>query len=194
LRPCSSAKEDEYEEHYCIGVSEDLTVDGVMESPETWAVPSKSDDMAEVNQSGMATSDALLLGRVTYQALANYWPKQPRHVPLANYNQQRAQVRRLHDLGHGRAEHSTLIKGKAVEQIAKLKQQPGKNISILGSATLVQSLLRDDLLDELVLMVHPIILGSGKRLFTDESAQACQFTHLQPGVVYLTYQPDKQAA
>jgi dihydrofolate reductase len=67
--------------------------------------------------------------------------------------------------------NSTLIKGDVAEEITRLKQQPGKDISITGSPTLVRSLLRDDLLDELRLMVHPIVVGSGKRLFEDGGDQ-----------------------
>ena len=62
-------------------------------------------------------------------------------------------------------QNTTLINGNVVEEITKLKQQPGKNIGITGSATLVRSLLRDNLLDELRLLVHPVVVGSGKRLF-----------------------------
>ncbi len=89
--------------------------------------------------------------------------------------------------------NSTLIKGDVAEEITKLKQQPGKDISITGSPTLVRSLLADDLLDELRLMVHPIVVGSGKRLFEDGSDQkALQLVDsktFSEGVLYLTYQP-----
>jgi dihydrofolate reductase len=89
--------------------------------------------------------------------------------------------------------NSTLIKDNVAEEIAKLKQQPGKDISITGSPTLVRSLLADDLLDELRLMVHPIVVGSGKRLFEERGDQkALELVDAQTfstGVLYLTYQP-----
>jgi dihydrofolate reductase len=90
--------------------------------------------------------------------------------------------------------NSALIKGNVAEEITKLKQQPGKDISITGSPpTLVRSLLQDDLLDELRLMVHPIVVGSGKRLFKDGSdrkaLQLLDSKTFSTGVVYLTYQP-----
>jgi dihydrofolate reductase len=77
--------------------------------------------------------------------------------------------------------------------LTRLKQQPGKNIAITGSGTLVRSLLRDGLLDELRLLVHPIVVGDGKRLFTDGSGQTpltlVESKIFKNGVLYLTYQP-----
>jgi dihydrofolate reductase len=89
-------------------------------------------------------------------------------------------------------QNSTLITGNVAEEIAKLKQQPGKDIGIVGSGTLVRSLLRNDLLDELTLMVHPIVLGSGQRLFEDGGNQKAlklvDSKTFGTGVLYLTYQ------
>jgi dihydrofolate reductase len=89
--------------------------------------------------------------------------------------------------------NSTLLKENVVEEIAKLKQQPGKDISITGSGTLVRSLLEDDLLDELRLMVHPIVVGSGKRLFEEggdqKALELVGSETFSTGVLYLTYQP-----
>jgi dihydrofolate reductase len=91
--------------------------------------------------------------------------------------------------------NSTLINGDVADEITKLKQQPGKNISLSGSGTLVQWLLENDLLDELRLMVHPIVVGSGKRLFKDGSDRKplklvdSKTKTFSTGVVDLTYQP-----
>ena len=89
--------------------------------------------------------------------------------------------------------NSIVIGGNAAEEVAKLKRRPGKDITVLGSGTLVRSLLRDGLLDELRLMVHPITLGRGKRLFEDEEdRKALKLVDSQTfatGVVYLTYRP-----
>ena len=89
--------------------------------------------------------------------------------------------------------NSTLIRGNVAEDITKLRQQPGKDIAILGSGTLVRSLLQDDLLDELRLIIHPIVLGSGKRLFEDEgyrkALELVDSKTLATGVLYLTYRP-----
>jgi dihydrofolate reductase len=93
-------------------------------------------------------------------------------------------------------QNSTLIQENVAEEITKLKQQPGKDIGIVGSGTLVRSLLQDDLLDELSLMVHPIILGSGRPLFEDGGDQKAlklvDSRVFSTGVVYLTYQPDRE--
>src|SRR5215204_5180730 len=89
--------------------------------------------------------------------------------------------------------NSTLIRSNVAEEIANLKRQPGENITTLGSGALVRSLLRGDLLDELRLMVHPLVLGSGKRLF-EEGRQALELVDSKTfgtGVLYLTYQPSQ---
>jgi dihydrofolate reductase len=90
-------------------------------------------------------------------------------------------------------QNSTLIKGDVNEEIAELRRQPGKDISITGSITLVRSLLEDDLLDELRLMVHPIVVGGGKRLFEgrgdQKGLQLVDSKTFSTGVIYLTYRP-----
>lgn len=90
-------------------------------------------------------------------------------------------------------QNSTLIGDNVAEEISRLKEQPGKDISISGSPTLVRSLLQDGLLDELRLMVHPLVVGSGKRLFEDggdqKALQLVDSETFSTGVVYLTYQP-----
>jgi len=91
--------------------------------------------------------------------------------------------------------NSTLINGNIAEEIAKLKQQPGKGIGVSGSGTLVQTLMQHDLIDEYVLLVCPLVLGSGKRLFSDVSKTNLKLIEAKPlssGVVVLTYQPDKR--
>jgi dihydrofolate reductase len=145
-----------------------VSVDGVMESPEEWAFSYSNDEMEEASASGMAASDGLLLGRMTYEHLAAFWPNQPGGAPIVDYiNSERKHV------VSGTLEeplewnNSALIKGNVAEAVVKLKRQPGKDITILGSGALVRSLLRDGLLDELGLMVHPVVMGCGKRLFED---------------------------
>src|ERR687894_303696 len=147
-------------------VVELLSLDGVMESPEEWAFSYADDEMEEANASGMAASDALLLGRVTYEGLAAFWPYQPGGSPLVDYINSVAKFVVSETLEEPLGwNNSTLIGGNVAQEIAGLKRRPGKDITILGSAALVRSLLREGLLDELSLMVHPVILGKGKRLF-----------------------------
>jgi dihydrofolate reductase len=172
-----------------------VSLDGVMESPEEWAFSYSNDELEEANASGMAASDAMLLGRVTYQEFASYWPYQnSAEQPYTDYLNNTPKFVVSTTLEEPLEwQNSTLIKGNVAKEITKLKQQPGKNIGITGSSTLVRSLLRDGLLDELSLMVHPLVLGSGKRLFEDggdhKPLKLVDSKVFSTGVVYLTYQP-----
>lgn len=174
-----------------------ITLDGVVESPDKWNMPYFNDEMGATIGAGMAESDTLLLGRVNYQEWATFWPNQSDDDPIAGFmnNTRKFVVSTTLDKVEWR--NSTLIKGDVMAEIAKLKAQPGKNIAISGSGTLVQSLLHNNLLDELQLLVHPVVVGKGKRLFTDDAQKALKLVDsktFSTGVVYLTYQSDNQAA
>jgi dihydrofolate reductase len=174
-----------------------VSLDGVMESPEEWAFAYSNDEMDEANASGMAASDALLLGRLTYEHLAAYWPHQPGGTPMVDYiNSVRKYVVSA-TLEEAEWNNSIIIREDVVEKIAELKRQPGKDITILGSGALVGSLLRDGLLDELRLMVHPVILGGGKSLFEDgydrKPLELIDSRTFGTGVVYLTYRPTDES-
>jgi dihydrofolate reductase len=174
-----------------------VSVDGVMESPEEWASSYSNDEMEQANAAGMAASDAMLLGRVTYEALAAFWSNQPGGEPMVDYINSVRKYVVSGTLEKVEWQNSTLIEGDVAE-IGKLKQQSGKDIAILGSGALVRSLLHDDLLDELLLIVHPIILGSGKRLFEDGGDQKAlklvDSKTFSTGVLYLTYRPAEEEA
>ena len=171
-----------------------VSLDGVMERPEEWAFSYSDDDMGEASASGMAASDALLLGRVTYEHLAAYWPDQPGGTPMVDFLNGAPKY-----VVSGTLEeplgwnNSTIIRGDMAEGIARLKRQPGKDITILGSGELVRSLLRHRLLDELQLLVHPVVLGSGKRLFEDgddrKPLELAGSRTFGTGVVSLAYRP-----
>ena len=171
-----------------------VSVDGVMESPEEWASSYSNDEMEEANAAGMAASNAMLMGRVTYEGLAAFWPNQPGGTPMVDYINSVAKyvvsTTLEEPLGWN---NSTLIKGDVAEEIDKLRRQPGKDITVIGSGALVRSLLKDGLLDELRLMVHPVVLGGGKRLFEDgEDRKALELVDskaFDTGVVVLTYRP-----
>jgi dihydrofolate reductase len=142
---------------------------------------------------GMAQGGSLLLGRLTYEAFYGFWPKQKDHPfteVLDNTLKYVASTTLIEPLPW---QNSTLIKGGAAEAVAKLKQQPGNDIGVLGSGELVQSLRRHDLVDEYVLMIHPLILGSGRRLFPDGSPFASlrlvDSVTTTTGVVIATYGP-----
>jgi dihydrofolate reductase len=177
--------------------SELVSLDGVAESPEEWHFPYFDDEMGEAIGAAMAASDAMLLGRVTYEEFAAFWPSQEagdeeqETTDYMNNTPKFVVSKTLEEPLEW--SNSTLIKGNVAEEITELKRQPGKDISITGSPTLVRSLLAADLLDELRLMVHPIVVGSGKRLFEDGSdrkaLELVDSKTFSTGVLYLTYRP-----
>jgi dihydrofolate reductase len=173
--------------------SELVSLDGVMGSPQEWAFSYSDDEMEQANASGMAASDALLLGRATYQEFASYWPYQnSADQPYTDYLNSTPKFVVSTTLEEPLEwQNSTLIKGNVAEEITELKRLPGKDITIIGSAALVQSLLADELLDELRLMVHPLVLGGGKRLFQDggdqKALELLDSKTFDTGVLYLTY-------
>jgi dihydrofolate reductase len=175
--------------------SELVSLDGVVESPEDWQLPYFNDEMGEEIGAAMAAADAMLLGRVTYEEWAVFWPSQSgEDQPFADYmnNTPKFVVSTTlqEPLGWN---NSTLVKGNVTEEIDKLKRQPGKDIGISGSGTLVGSLLQADLLDELRVMVHPVVVGSGKRLFEEggdqKTLELVDSKTFSTGVLYLTYRP-----
>ena len=175
--------------------SELVSLDGVMGSPQEWAFSYSDAEMEQANASGMAASDALLLGRATYQEFASYWPYQnSADQPYTDYLNSTPKFVVSTTLEEPLEwQNSTLIKGNLAEEITELKRLPGKDITIIGSAALVQSLLADGLLDELRLMVHPLVLGGGKRIFEDggdqKALELLDSKMFDTGVLYLTYQP-----
>ncbi len=170
-----------------------ISLDGVVEAPDKWHFPYWSDEMGEAVQSQMAAADTMLLGRRTYEEFAGFWPQQKSDVPAADFMNNTPKLVVSTTLDTVEWQNSTLIKGNVAQELSKLKQQPGKDISITGSATLVRSLLRDNLLDELRLLVHPIVVGSGKRLFEEGTGQVplklVDSKTFSTGVLYLTYAP-----
>ena len=171
-----------------------VSLDGVMEAPEGWASSYADDEINEANASGMAASDAMLLGRATYEGLAAFWPHQPGGTPMVDHiNSVPKHVVSRTLRGPLGWNNSTLVEGDPVEGIAELKHRPGKDITIIGSGVLVRSLLGVGLIDELSLMVHPIVLGSGKRLFEDGIERAelelVDAKTFGTGVVHLIYRP-----
>jgi dihydrofolate reductase len=171
-----------------------VSVDGVMESPEEWAFSYSNSEMEEANAAGMAASDAMLLGRVTYEGLAVFWPNQPGGTPMVDYinsvPKYVVSTTLEEPLGWN---NSTLIKENVAEEVSELKQQPGKDILVFGSADLMNALMRHDLIDEYRLMVFPIVVGSGKRLFEDGLEETVlrlvDTATFGSGVVVLTYRP-----
>jgi dihydrofolate reductase len=175
--------------------AEFLSLDGVMESPDQWHFPYFNDEMGQAVGEGFETSDALLMGRVLYEEWVAFWPNQnPEENPVAErMNGVRKYVVSTTLQEPLEWNNASLIGGDVAEEISQLKQEPGKDIVISGSGALVRSLLDYGVLDELKLMVHPIVVGSGKKLFEDgEKRTALELVESKTfttGVVYLTYRP-----
>lgn len=160
-----------------IVAAEFITLDGVIEAPGSedttlpekrgWSMPFMSDEVGQVIFESMQNSDAMLLGRRTYADFAVFWSAVPAEDPIGQFMNNQTKYVVSTTLGKAEWKNSTLIKGNAVEELTKLKQQPGKNITIVGSGTLAQSLLEADLIDEFELMLCPVVLGVGKRLFKE---------------------------
>jgi dihydrofolate reductase len=168
-----------------------ISLDGVVERPDQWHFPYFNEEMGEVVGAGMATSDTMLLGRKTYQEFAGYWPSQSE--PPADHMNGIQKVVVSTTLERAEWQNSTLIRANVAEELTRLKSQPGKEIGTVGSATLVRSLIRDGLLDELRLLLHPIVVGKGQRLFEDGLDKVpLKLVASRPfstGVLYLTYAP-----
>jgi dihydrofolate reductase len=171
-----------------------VSLDGVVEAPERWTGPYMDAEMGQTMEAGMEASDAMLLGRRTYQDFEAYWrdktAEEEPYAPYINRTQKFVVSRTLTSVDW---QNSTLITGNASEEVTRLKGLPGKNITILGSPTLVRSLLRDGLLDRLDLHVFPVVLGAGKRLFEDGIGELplelLDSRVYKTGVVSLAYAP-----
>lgn len=168
-----------------------VSVDGVVESPNTWTGPYFSPEVGQAVGSLMAAQDTLLLGRVTYQGFAEAFASQTGGVADQMNNTPKVVVSAT--LGIADWQNSTVISGDVAGEIIRLKQQPGKNIGMSGSATLVAWLLRQGLLDQLDLLVFPIVVGGGKRLFEADGNQVAlklaASRAFGNGVLHLTYRP-----
>jgi dihydrofolate reductase len=184
-----------------------LTSDGVMQAPGDpqedteggfkyggWQLPFFDEDAGRRLNEQMAATSALLLGRVTYQIHAAYFPTAPEDDPFAQKLNSIPKYVASKTLKKLQWHNSTLLKGNIPEEVAKLKKQPGSGvISVTGSGKLAQTLMRENLVDEYNLWIHPILLGSGKRLFGEGTGplnlKLIDTKTTGMGIVILTYQP-----
>ena len=171
-----------------------VALDGVAESPDQWQFEFDAEMAASLGEQ-IARADTILLGRVTYQEWAEYWPTAT-DEPFASFINTTPKYvvsTTLDQVAWGDFNNVTLIKANLADELARLKQQPGQDILVTGSPTLVESLLHADLLDELILLVHPVVAGQGKRLFKDGRAlkrlNLVDATRTSSGVAILTYRP-----
>jgi len=195
-------------------VSEFITLDGVMEAPDKWSFPYWNEKIGKIKFDELFASDALLLGRVTYQIFAGAWPsltdeedwkrvkqaggeagKMPKGSPFADRMNGISKFVVSTTLDKVEWNNSSLIKGNVADEVFKLKQKPGQDILIAGSSQLANTLAQHGLIDEYRLLVYPIILGSGKRLFQEGSnimLKLIEAKSFGSGVVLLRYQPERK--
>lgn len=179
-------------------VSEGVSLDGIFdaETMGQWAAPFYSEERDEVIRGLVLAADALLLGRKTYDLQAYYWPNQKGDkYGIADHKNSMPKYVVTSTPLQSQWNNSTAIQKNVVEAVVKLKQQPGKDILIEGSATLVDSLARAGLIDEYKIMLHPAVMGSGKHFFK-EGAGLTKFKlvdsrPISRGVVLLSYAPEK---
>ena len=180
--------------------TEFVTLDGVMEDPGVWQLKNDLFDeaMGPVVNDAYTSADALLLGRVTYQEWAEFWPKQSDADPFTKLLNGIPKFVVSTTLKRLDWTNSHLIQGDVAAEVTKLKQAVGRDILIAGSATLLSSLLASGLIDEVQLFVHPIVVGRGKRLFVDgidpTLLKLVGSQTFGTGVVVKTYQPKGRAA
>src|SRR5918992_2228140 len=177
-------------------VSEFVSLDGVMEEP-SWSLQLTGEEQQKYKLDELSASDALLLGRASYEELAAEWPhlseqyggytdmmnSYPKHVVSTT-------------LQEPLEWNASLIKGDVAEEVLRLKQEPGKDILLYGSGDLVNTLMKHNLLDEYRIMVFPIVVGNGKRLFEDggdqKALELVASKTFSTGVLYLTYRPTRR--
>ena len=188
-------------------VTNHVSLDGVIQSPggrdeDTrggferggWAPPYADEVMGRFMGEGMAKGGALLWGRRTYEKMFSFWPKQTDDNPFTPLLNERQKYVASQTLSEPLAwQNSTLLSGDVATQVAELKQQPGGDIVILGSGELVRSLMPQDLIDQFVLTIHPLVLGAGIRLFPEHGAYSeLELVHSEPtttGVLIAVYEP-----
>ena len=190
-----------------IVVNEFLTLDGVMQAPGDpnedrsggfehggWQLDYFDDVFANALMGGLANCSGLLLGRRTYETFAAHWPNQPDDDPLAGtFNALPKYVVSTTLSEPLPWQNSTLIADDMVRSVRKLREQDGKEIQVIGSGELVQTLIGNNLVDEYRLMIHPLVMGTGKRLFRETGGPIrLRLVDSKPttkGVLILSYVP-----
>jgi dihydrofolate reductase len=172
-----------------------VSLDGVVENP-AWTGPFWNDELSQLQKDYLFASDALLLGRVTYQGFAAAWPTMEGTGEFGDKMNSMPKFVFSNSLETGEW-NATLLKGDPAAEVAELKEQPGQDLLIYGSGDLVDELTRHRLIDEYRLMLHPVIVGSGKRLFNgleEIPLRLADTTATETGVVVLTYTRGADAA
>ena len=181
--------------------AEYVSLDGVMEDPgpagefehRGWTVPYWNDELAKYQSELLFASGALLLGRVTYEEFVAAWPKRSNEDPFTNRMNTLLKFVASRTLNDPLQWNATLLKGDLAQAVASLKQQPGQDLLIYGSGDLVNTLMQHNLIDMYRVMLYPLALGSGKRLFKDGVGKTTlrlkDARTTASGVAVLTYGP-----
>lgn len=174
-------------------VSTFVTLDGVMEGPEKWSFDFQSEDTLQDAVDLLLASDALLLGRTTYEGFAAAWPSRKDPMGFADKMNSMSKYVVSTTLDNADWNNSMIIRENVVERVRTLKDEPGQNILIYGSATLMRSLTQHDLIDEYTFLLNPVVVGEGRRLFPDatppKTLELIDAKALGGGMVALRYQP-----
>ena len=170
-----------------------VSVDGVIEAPETWTGAYFTPEIGEIVGSLIAAGDTLLLGRRTYETFAQSFADDTSGNPMAAQMNAVRKVVVSTSLDRADWQNTTLIRGDVVDAVRALKDEDGTNINMSGSATLAVSLLRGGLLDQLDLLVFPVVVGHGRRLFHDDGNSVdlalLSSDSLDNGVMHVVYGP-----
>lgn len=177
--------------------TEYLSLDGVFEEPGHWSGPFFNAEASQFKWDELQASDALLLGRRTYQGFAAAWPTMPNTGEFGVKMNSMPKYVISSSLDTVEWTGSKLVKGNLAEEVRKLKSTPGRDLLLAGSAQVFNALMKENLIDRYRFMVHPIVLGKGTRLFTDASSKKVldltKTTKFASGIVVLEFVPAKIA-
>jgi dihydrofolate reductase len=170
-----------------------MSLDGVVEAPDRWHMPYFNDEMGAAVGRGMETNAAFLMGRVLYHEWSAFWPDQDEDDEFAGFFNNHPKYVVSNSLKTADWNNTTVVSGDVAQRLREIKDGADGDLVISGSATLVRSLLADGLVDELRVLVHPIVVGHGARLFEDTSPHALELVSnevFSTGVLNLTYAPN----
>jgi dihydrofolate reductase len=170
-----------------------ISADGVVGDPQGWAMQHRDAEVDREALERLATTDAMLMGRGTYEVFSATFPGQ-----AGDFAHRVNSIRKYvfsSTLKQADWNNSTIINGDAVAEVTRLKQQDGQDLAMYGHGSLAQALLEHGLVDELRLSVHPVLVGSGRLLFREGQKKALKFVGARTfgtGVAVLTYQPEER--
>jgi dihydrofolate reductase len=170
-----------------------ISLDGVVESPDQWHFPYFNDEMGAAIEAGVQRAAAFLMGRKLYEEWSAYWSTTDQDQDFATFINNARKYVVSNTLEKADWNNTTVISGDVAAKVRELKEQVDGDIQMSGSATTVRWLLANGLLDELNLLVHPIVVGRGQRLFDDTATHRLKLVKsetFQTGVLNLSYVPD----